>query len=617
MRDCLSLWRSPLDRVAETKARELAASQPRCDYPINQAPVLTNPQAADTVPIFHQADGNGYQVSLASIGALIGGGGGGPVVIGPTTDFSALTIYNYATYGALPAGGSTVNGTAMTAMLNAALVSPQGGLCIVPQYSYAIPAGNYSVPYNTVMMSTGQGGQGSTGPTFYHFNVQGDGTLFTVTGPHNFGGTSFIGLSFGFPTATSGTSTAIMANSGNVKCFRCSFNNTPVAINLTGPGGLSDCVIQYSNGPSGFGPGGAGLNGNEFAAVTLNSSQTFCQGPGEYLQAPQSGGGSPPTNTNCIGILNHCEHANIFGLHISHWSFGITYGMFGGASGGANYSMVTNCEFSSFVTAVYMQPPTGNSITGEKYIGCTFVQDNGATLPPTVGGVATGVFYIDTNGQPNSSVFDISLIDATINQSNGHGLVISTGTDIKVNSGTFSGNGNVATAGGVGGAGIAITGNCGLVSITNANLGPAYTPMLARNQTWALLVTSSPTNRIVVNNCNMGGYSQPVSVTGSPTSLYITNCTGYNDQNTLICNSGGGNAPLVATSASTGATLTGGVNYYGPSLAIFTTTAATTLHYNATSQSVPAGQYVTIFIQSPYDTIFFTVAPATFNWFGK
>jgi hypothetical protein len=610
MSDLLSLWRSPLDRVAETKARELAARQPRCDYPINLAPVLTNPQLDDTVPIYHQADGNGYQVALQSIGELIGGGGG-PVVIGPATDFSALTIYNYATYGALSSGGATVNATAMLSMLTAAQTSPQGGLCIIPQFQYPIPASNFSVPYNTVMMATGQGGFGAAAQSLYHFNVQGDGTLFTVTGPHNFGGTSFIGLSIAFNSAVSGTSTAIHADSGNVKMFRCSFNNTPIAVNFTGPGGLSDCVIQYSNGPNGFGPGGAGLNGNEFAAVIMNSSQTFCQGPGEYLQAPQSGGGSPPTNTNCIGILNHSEHANIFGLHISHWSYGITYGMFGGASGGANYDMISNCEFSCWTTCVYMQPPVGNMITGEKFTACTFVMDNGSTS-------VTPVFYIDTNGQPNQNIFDISLIGCTINQGLQHGLQINTGTFINVIGGTYSGNGNVTTAGGVGGAGIAITGACGQVSITNANLGPGYTPMLARNQTWALLITSSPTNRIFVNNCYMGGYSQPVSVTGTPTNLFIINCTGYNDQNTLICNSGGTNAPLVATSASQGATLTNGVNYYGPSLVIFTTGASPlTFHYNASSQTVPANQYVTIFLASPYDTILFSAAPSAFNWFGK
>lgn len=613
MRDCLSLWRSPLDRVAETKARELAASQPRCDYPINQAPVLTNPQAADTVPIFHQADGNGYQVSLASIGAVIGGGGGGPVIIGPTTDFSALTIYNYAAYGALPSGSSAVNATAMSAMLTAVLVHPQGGTCFIPQFTYAITPGNFMIPYGTVMRSAGTGGWASgSAPTFFHFNAQGDGTLFNVTGPHNMGGARFIDLSIGFTNPTSGTTTAIAGDIPNVRAERCNISNAPIAFNATGLScGLAQCTVQYNNGINGFGPGGATFSGNEFAAVILNAPEVYFIGPGECLQNAQAAPNNGPQHTVCIALSQHAEHAMVYGLHISHWSYGISYGL--GAVNNCNYNHITNVEFASWVNCVYMQPTSG-TITGDKYTACTFTQDIGSTS-------VSSCVYIDTNGQGNGNIFDIDFIGCTFWQANLHGLEINSGSNIHVIGGTMSGNGTVATAGGLGGAGCAITGACGEVGLSGVNMNAQYaTVFSAANQTWALLMTGSPSSRISLNNCTMiQGYSSgPVKVTGTPTALFITNCPGYNDQNTLICTSGGAIAPTVATSASTGSTLAGGINYYGPSLVIFTTTATpTTFHYNATSQTVPANQYVTIYVSSPYDTIFFSTAPASFNWFGK
>ena len=67
---------------------------PYSGYSIFQLPVEPNPAINDVVPLGHEADGDTYQCTLEAIGALIGGGGG-PFIPALTSDFTALTIYNY------------------------------------------------------------------------------------------------------------------------------------------------------------------------------------------------------------------------------------------------------------------------------------------------------------------------------------------------------------------------------------------------------------------------------------------------------------------------------------------------------------------------------------------
>lgn len=64
----------------------------------------------------------------------------------------------------------------------------------------------------------------------------------------------------------------------------------------------------------------------------------------------------------------------------------------------------------------------------------------------------------------------------------------------------------------------------------------------------------------------------------------------------------------------------GGTNYYGPSLVMFTANSSGgTFQVNGgAAQTLLASQVVTVFLNSPYDTIQFnTNAPAAFSWTGQ
>ncbi|MGB8965748.1 MAG: hypothetical protein WCB99_08920 [Candidatus Cybelea sp.] len=634
MKDALSLWRSPIDEVAIAAANDLAARQPRCDYPINLAPVLATPGLADTVPIYHAADGNGYQVALATLAGLIGSS------LGPLTynaNLNALTVYNYGYYGGSPIALASNNTASLTSMLHdMATAVPQGGLAFIPQFMFPITPANFTMPTGIVMASSGTGGTGIGGPTLDHFLIQGDGLLFncTAVGGHTFGGIRFDNLGIGWASsapAVAKTSTVILASTTNVKCVGCSFTNCPqvfVADSLSC--GLDKCTINYTTGPNGTGPNVPG----SFAAVTLQAPEVYVIGPGEFLQTPQSQPGNP-SNTNCIAIVGSSENAIVSMLHIQHWSYGITFNVpaVNESQTAVTWPKFTNLEVASWITPVYMQPAIVNaaigSIYGAKFTSCNFSLDPGdlnAQPSPIINTTISPLVYIDSNGGGNANISDVEFTNCSLYGSNQYGYWITSGQDIRIIGGMSSGNGNTTTNGGNPGAGIAITGSCGYVLALGVNLNPKFngSAFPARSQTFAILITAPMTSNVIFDNCDMaaaGFPGPPVSVTAAQPAgkLVIKNCPGYNDLNSPLCTASGASAPIaVAVSASTAGTLTGGVNYFGPSFITFTgASAASSIRINGVPANYLASQYVTIYLASPYDTIQFGVAPATFTWTGK
>jgi hypothetical protein len=98
----------------------------------------------------------------------------------------------------------------------------------------------------------------------------------------------------------------------------------------------------------------------------------------------------------------------------------------------------------------------------------------------------------------------------------------------------------------------------------------------------------------------------------------ITNCPGYNDQNTTIntiAHITTGTAYSAATQGSHS-----GTSYYGPSFVMFTANAlggSFQVNGGATQTLLPT-QVVTLTLASPYDTIQFnTHVPAAIQWIGK
>lgn len=591
MAEILSLWRSPLDKVAFSEAVALGDRQPR-----------------------------------------------GQLVFGE--DLSPMTIYNYGFYIADTSSNPTHDfSLAITNMFTAMKAQTPlqygtagiGGTAFIPQGSFAVnTSSGFSVPDQCNIIGSGGGGfgQGAGAPDFFHFVVTptggAGGSIFLncPSGNHTSGGKYFRSLAIEWGTTSVVTDTCISANTWNCRAVNCVIANCPIAFNAQGLScGMEQCTIDYESGPNGYGPGPPGVN-PLFAAVKLAASQAAVVGPGEYLQKAQTKTNAP-VDTVCISFESNLEHGIVKDLHINHWSFGITYAISSHYT--IDHCVVEGVEFSTFGsssygggTCVHMTPSDSHgAVYNQTYLGCSFSLADGSTH-------TNPLIYIDTNGAGNNAVNDIKFLGCTAFQALGHGYQIHGGSNIQIIGGTSAGNGPS------GGAGIAITGNCGRCEFIGVNLNAAYpNANVAQSQQYAFLCSASPSEQILLDGCSMKGYSPSagaISVTGVPgaAELIIRNCPGYNDQNTTILSSASNLTVGTAYSAATAGSVTGGTNYYGPSLLVFLspTPGGTSLTINGVSHgwAIPAGQFVTYYLASPYDTVQFSALPTvsgTFAWIGK
>jgi hypothetical protein len=189
-----------------------------------------------------------------------------------------------------------------------------------------------------------------------------------------------------------------------------------------------------------------------------------------------------------------------------------------------------------------------------------------------------------------------------------------------------------------------IIGNVNLNGIfTGANFGNATGTMGSAASEYAVLISGTP-SYVQIDNClmtNVTGYA--LSVTGTPGALYVSNCVmtagaavsitgsvalskidirncqGYNDQNTVIntlAHIGTATPYSAATQGSNS-----GTSYYGPSFVMFTANSISggSFQVNGGVPQTPlVNQIVTVFLDSPYDTIQFNGhAPVAFTWIGK
>lgn len=650
--DPLSVWRSPLDAVALSEASKLAARQPRCDSTIDQLPGNVTPGLQDTIPAWHYPSNQTIQVTLSQLQKLIGGGGGTPTITFPT-DFSAITVYNYGNFVGSPGQSAATNTAALNAMF-AAMTSPAvagitGGLAWIPQFTFAVtgtPQGNLA-PNQMIMQGLGGGGSGEgSGFGGVHFEISDSGgaasTFLYANGPHSTGGTEFLNVGFGWNAPAYSTDTAIYAGFENTRVTMCTFVNVPCAVNMAGlqslyGGGavgasIDKCTVRYLQGP------------NATTCFVMASEQgqiTNCV----TAQGPIGTGG--PQNCTCIAVgggVPSTEHNIISGNHISDWWTGIDFGDLNHALNGkgSQYTTIEANEFQCWASGIRVACSTlvlNERIYGVKIIGNTIIKSQYSND-------GSPIVLIDPSGNPNANLESVDLIgnllfsnvtdDAHhhgVAQQHQYGLQINGGQCINVIGGKISNVGTHAPPDGT--ANIAITGNCESVLIEGVNLRPKDAnaagggPNAATNSMWAFLVTGTVTAfpyPIQVRNCDMSNYGPagPVNVVPAlPTdNLFITGCTGYNDQNSAIVAPGGTNAPTLANvsgawqAATNG--LTGGVNYYGPSLLIFTANAASsTFSLNGIVSTLPASSFHAIYLPSPYDRIGFSLPPTQFSWIGK
>lgn len=565
MNEVLSLWRSPLDKVALSKADALRDRQPRCSITF-------------------------------------------------TTDFNPITVYNFGYYGASPnpGGSASANGIALTSMFaDMSAATGIGGTALIEQLSFPINVGlnvPYEVPDQSNIIGTGTGGENGSS-SFFHFLINGGGafgSLFLSYNPssNTSGGTYFRNLAFQWSGATSGTETCIYAGGWNCRAVNCNFVNCPTAFSASGLScGLDQCTIQYLSGP-----------GNA-VAVYLQGPQCFVLGPGEFRQATPG-----PKTCTAIALGGGAEgplvHGVVSDVHIYYWYHALNYSL----NPNVEQTNVRNVVAEVAGSCVYMTPPsTNNHIVGDKYTSCTF-QKEGASLDPIA------IVFIDTNGGGNGFINDIEFLNCTVYgdavspHAGQYCYQITSGSNIRIMGGTVSNAGTPTNQS----AGIAITPTSvsggpsgpGRITILGVDLSASY-PRAANpnSQQWALLIAPTVTlaDVISVDNCKMTGYGAagPVSIQITAaelgTNLYIRNCEGYNDLNTPL---NGGAAPTSATSAATCST-----PYFGPSVVTFWGTTSTTVHVFGGSYSTTFG---TIFLPSPYDTIYFSAGvPTHFAWLGK
>jgi hypothetical protein len=181
-----------------------------------------------------------------------------------------------------------------------------------------------------------------------------------------------------------------------------------------------------------------------------------------------------------------------------------------------------------------------------------------------------------------------------------------------------------------GSANICISGDPTYVLIDSVNLSAAYEGANAGGATgstgsgpsyYGLLITGNPA-RVLVNNCNFAGLAVPISVSLSGEEEFVpvtvTNCPGYNDQNTVV-NTLANIATGTPYSAATQGT-NHGTSYFGPSFVMFTANAgASSFQYNGgAAQTLLPNQVVCLTLASANDTIQFDGhVPSAFTWMGK
>ncbi len=557
MGEILSLWRSPLDIVAEAEAVALRDRQPRGS-------------------------------------------------IGFGTDFSAMTVYNFGAFSPSMTGNRMANSSALGNMFSAmSAADPVGGMALVEQLAFPVNApadGNgFAVPDQCNIIGIGGGGHNAA--SFYHFEIHGTGSLkfLNCSGNYTSGGKYFYGLAFAWNSSMSDGDTCIYADTENCRAVRCTFTNCPTAFNAQGTCCfLEQCTTVYTAG---------GYAGATF--VIIAGSQCGVLGPGEVGQVGQYSGG-PPGCTG-ISIEGPAEHTVITKTHVYQTVIGIDFA----AAAGSRNTQITDCEIQCIQSAIRIQLPADagtEATTGVKISGCTLTR---AADSSTFDDHPDPVVLIDPQlaYNSNSQLRDITLVDCTVFNTDPtpiagqHGLEIAGGENINVIGGTYSNNSSD------GGAGIAITGACGDVQIIGVNLGPSYpyrhTFDLVDSQQYALLISGGPIGTVLVANCNMAGYAAPVLVTGSaPRELLICDCAGYNDQNMAL------NGNAAPTSSLNAANIAAPYSpYFGPSVITFASSTPVTLHIFGQMLAMSFG---VIFLPSPYDSFYFSpFAPLSFSWIGK
>jgi hypothetical protein len=578
------------------------------------------------------------------------------------------TVYNAVDFGAPPlsASGSASDNTlalgSLLSALNAPATGNQGGYAWIPQFQFPVNASDAGLPVPPGVIMQGLGTGGQSGAAYYHFSISDPGesgpyTFFSLDAVHTSGGTYFRNIAFEWNSAAYALDTVLYLHYFNGGADSCTFSGCATAAYIQGLGiGFRNCTINYSEGniPVPF----------NFTAILLSGINCEISGPSEF-----NGKNLEGATTACISIggkdnPTNCNLNKVRSLHITGWNYGIDYSDINGSGISSNTAdnVIEDCVVDSINTCVNLQPASSSGqIFNQEFSNNTFTKSQDSTT-------AGPIVFIDSNSGTATNIDQISLIDNTIYSNvtggsgqggmdehtgsaltNQYGVQIGTCAAVSIVGGRISQCGTKTGAGTDGTANICISGNPTSVTVTAVNLSGLYPGANSGGSTgsdgsaaseYALLISGDPQlveatdclmsgtigysvsitgnpGTVRLTNCTFG--SSALSVTGTPTSLIVRNSTGYNDQNTTIntlAHITDGMAYSAATQGSNS-----GTSYYGPSLVTFTanSSAGGTFQVNGgTPQGLLANQFVTVFLNSPYDTIQFNVhPPAAFAWTGR
>ena len=505
------------------------------------------------------------------------------------------------------------------------------------------------IPDEVIIQGLGTGGfnSGANGFEAYHFSISdttGAGTFWTLSGQHSSGGTYLRNLAFQWVSPGHALDTCLNFNYWSNGAQECTFTDCPTAINFQSLSGFAKaCTIKY---------GAHVTTPANVTAIIVQANQNQISGPSEM-----DGGGlynamDPSANTSTCVLIGggpaSCEHTVIQSVHIYGWNYGIDYADVNntGIGSGTTNDVIDGCKFDCIRSCINLVPKMSGKIFNQIFSNNTMIKSQSSIA-------GDPIVYIDcnlTDGGVAANIGPIFLVNNLIYsdvnsgaktpgmaQTNQYGVQIGTCEAVSIIGGQISNVGTKTQAGSDGTANICISGNPVSVIISDVNLAAAYAGVNSGSSLgtgsqgsaaseFALLITGQP-SYVQVDNCYMGGgwAGSPVGIEETAAlpfegHLIITNCIGYNDQNTNIVGNGTVSTATPYNAANAGIAFSGtAVNYYGPSFVMFKANASGgTFQYNGgTAQTLLASQVVCLTLASPYDTIQFnTHAPAAFAWTG-
>jgi hypothetical protein len=472
-------------------------------------------------------------------------------------------------------------------------------------------------PVAIIIAGTGQGTE--DGPTLL---VENNSTLFSVDtsagGDEHIGGITFQDLSIKYDQDGDGNTysgTAIdVVSAEHVRMFRVVFVDCEQAVWFEESlgGSLLECTAVYQNTTAS--PACVTI-GNDASGVA--AKETYIAGC-RFLANKKTGGG--------VGlIIQGSEHVRVSNTLFDAFFEGIKIIPGAAVSGGHNALRLSFYEVQVYTfdgddsaagTALTIQPQGPQDISQIVFTNCAFEPSAMAKM----GSVGPGI-YID-EGLYGSTVDNVRFVSCFSSRWSGPGMEITSGSNIEINGGFFSGNASGADPSG-GSGGISITGAASGVRIIGASCVGSYQWVeidgtqtsavqdvgisisgggatniiidhcdLRGNSQYAVALSGGAvlTAGVFIRNCNMQGYTgNPISFGADLSIIAVTSCSGYNDQA----------AAVTTTAPANNATFSGSTyGYYGPVTFTATGGSITQIEIDGHNTNLTSG----VFTLGPRDT---------------